>query len=83
MADIKGHNGADPAEVLRYSASETRMMVVAMEEYIEDQGITELAEFSRAIRYDYPEWHTILATKMTVYFNAFIRSRRNMQSRLT
>lgn len=76
VADIKGHNGADPAEVLRYSASETRLMVVAMEEYIEDQGITELAEFSRAIRYDYPEWHTILATKMTVYFNAFIRSRR-------
>lgn len=76
-ADIVGHNGADPAEVLRYSATETREMIVAMEEYIEEHNITELADFSRAIRYDYPEWHTIVATKMTMYFNAFIRSCRH------
>lgn len=76
-AEIVGHNGADPAEVLRYSATETREMIVAMEEYIEEHNITELCDFSSAIRYDYPEWHTILATKMTMYFNAFIRSRRH------
>lgn len=75
--DIIGHNGADPAEVLKYSATETREMIIAMEEYIEDNEIVELADFSKAIRYDHPEWHTILATKMTVYFNAFIRSRRH------
>lgn len=75
---IVGHNGADPAELLRYSATETRLMVVAMEEYIEANQITELAEFSAAIRYTQPEWHTILATKMTTYFTAFIRSRRHM-----
>lgn len=77
IAEIVGHNGADPAEVMRYSATETINMMVAMEEYIEEHGITELADFSKAIRYENPEWYTILATKMTTYFNAFIRSRRH------
>lgn len=77
VTGIVGHNGADPAEILRYSATETREMIVAMEEYIEENNITELADFSKAIRYERPEWHTILATKMTMYFNAFIRSCRH------
>lgn len=77
IAGIIGHNGADPAEILRYSATETREMIVAMEEYIEQNGIIELADFSQSIRYNHPEWHTILTTKMTVYFNAFIRSCRH------
>lgn len=77
VTDIVGHNGADPAEILRYSATETREMIVAMEEYIEQNNITELADFSKAIRYDHPEWHTLVSTKMTIYFNAFIRSRRH------
>lgn len=76
--EIVGHNGADPAEIMRYSATETREMIVAMEEYIEQNGITELATFSAAIRYDHPEWHTLLATKLTMYFSAFVRSRRHM-----
>lgn len=76
-AEIIGHNGADPAEIMRYSATETREMIIAMEEYIEYHEITELCDFSAAIRYDKPEWHTILSTKMTVYFNAFIRSCRH------
>lgn len=80
VADIVGHNGADPAELLRFSATETRLMIVAMEEFIDDNGITELADFSAAIRYDNPEWHTILATKMTTYFNAYIRSRQHKAS---
>lgn len=79
VADIVGHNGADPAEILRYSATETREMIVAMEEYIIENHITELCDFSQAIRYDRPEWHTLLATKMTMYFNAFIRSYRHKQ----
>ena len=77
VSEIVGHNGADPAEILRYSATETREMIVAMEEYIEENDIIELADFSKAIRYDRPEWHTLLATKMTMYFNAFIRSCRH------
>lgn len=74
VKEIIGHNGADPAEILRYSATETREMIIAMEEYIEDNGITELSDFAKAIRYQNPEWHTLLATKMTMYFSAFIRS---------
>lgn len=77
VADIKGHNGADPAEVLRYSATETIQMMIDMEEYIEEHGIMELADFSKAIRYDRPEWYTILATKQTRYFSDFIRSCRH------
>lgn len=53
-------------------------MIIAMEEYIEQNGITEIAEFARAIRYEYPEWHTILATKMTLYFSTLIRSQRHI-----
>lgn len=75
--EIIGHGGVDISELLRYSAGETRAMIVAMEEFIEAHGITELADFSAAIRYDCPEWHTLLATKMTMYFNAFIKSRRH------
>lgn len=77
VAGIVGHNGADPAEILKYSATETREMIVAMEEFIEENGIIELADFSKAIRYDRPEWHTLLATKLTMYFGAFIRSCRH------
>lgn len=79
--EIIGHNGADVAEILRYSATETREMIVAMEEYIEEHSIIELSAFSKAIRYDYPEWHTILATKMTIYFTNFIRSQRHTLGR--
>ena len=77
VSQIVGHNGADPAEVMRFSATETINMMIAMEEYIEEHGITELADFSKAIRYENPEWYTILATKTTTYFSAFIRSRRH------
>lgn len=81
VAGIRGHNGADPAEILRYSATEKREMVVAMEEFIESHNITELADFSEMIRYDKPEWHVILTTQMTLYFNAFIRSCRHRDRR--
>jgi hypothetical protein len=77
ISEIVGHNGADVLEILRYSSTEKREMVVAMEEYIEQNSIFELADFSAAIRNEYPEWHTILTTQMTFYFNAFIRSRRH------
>lgn len=80
VAEIIGHNGADPTEILRYSATETREMIVAMEEFIEENNVVELSAFSKMIRYDYPEWHTLVATKMTTYFTGFIRSRRHVIS---
>lgn len=78
VADIIGHNGADVSEILRYSATETREMIVAIEEFIEDNKIVELSALSKRIRYDQPEWHTLVATKMTTYFTGFIRSRRHV-----
>ncbi len=77
VTDIKGHNGADPAEILKYSETETRHMVIAMEEYIEENGIVEVADFAKAIRYDHPEWHALFSRKMTMYFSIFIRSCRH------
>lgn len=75
--DIKALGGADIMELLRRSMSETQNIMIAMEEYIEEHDITESCDFSRAIRYTHPDWYMILTTKSTVYFNAFIRSRRH------
>ncbi len=77
IADIIGHNGADVAEVMKRTSTEMREMTIAMEIYIEDNNITELSDFVKAIREVQPEWYTIVSTKMTIYFNAFIRSRRH------
>lgn len=77
VSAIVGHCGADPLELLKHSASEMREIVVAMEEYIDDNNITELVDFAKAIRYDHQDWHDVLCTKMTVYFNAYIRSNRH------
>lgn len=82
IKDIIGHNGADPAEVLRYSLTETLEMMVAIEEFIEERDVTELCDLSVLIRYEHPEWYQIVTTKNTVYFNAFIRSRRHKLEKL-
>ena len=79
--DIQGFNGADVTKELIRSQEETQAIIVQMEEFIENNEITELADFSRAIRYTYPEWHIILSTKMTIYFSNFIKSRRHMKEK--
>jgi len=38
---------ADVSEVLKYSAAEKIAMIIAMEEFFEDNGITEISKFSR------------------------------------
>lgn len=78
VADIIGHNGADPNEIIRFSLSETLHKMIEIEKYIEQNDITELAVLSARIRSDHMDWYQILSTKNTVYFNAFIRSRRHM-----
>ena len=82
VADIVGHNGADPAELLRYSQTETINMMVAVEEFIDENNITELSDLSAMIRYEHPEWYTLVATKCTVYFAAYITSRRHKLARI-
>lgn len=75
--DIKGHNGADPAEILRYNQSETLEMMSAIEQYIDDEHITEYSDLCRRIRNDRPEWYCIVVTRNTVHFNAYVRSCRH------
>lgn len=77
VSDIIGHNGADPAEILRYSHTETVAMMIEIEKFIEEHNVTELCDLSRLIRETHPDWYTIITTRNTVYFNAFIRSRRH------
>lgn len=77
VADIIGHNGADPTEILRYSQSETLEMMKEMQNFIIDNEITELCDFADAIKDIEPEWYMILTTRNTVYFSAYIRSRRH------
>lgn len=75
--EIRGFNGVDILELLKHTLSEVQDMMVAMEEFIEEYHITELSEFSKAIRYEHPDWYLILSTKATYYFNNFIRSYRH------
>lgn len=76
-SDIVGHCGADVETILKSTVSDLQEMIVEIEEYIDDNGITELCELSRRIRCVHPEWHILLCTKMTLYFDAYIRSRRH------
>lgn len=76
-SEIIGHNGADPAEILRYSQTETLSMMIEIEKFIEKHNVTELCDLSALIRETHPEWYMIITTRNTVYFNAFIRSRRH------
>lgn len=75
--DIVGHNGADPAEIMRYSVTETLNKMIAIEEFIEQNKITEYATLCRMIRYEYPDWYQIVVTKNTVHFRTFVASFRN------
>lgn len=77
VADIVGHCGADPSEIMRYNQTETLDMMIAIEEYIDANYVTELCDLSRMIRYEHPEWYTLVATKCTLYFSNYIRSLRN------
>lgn len=77
--EIKGHNGADPAEVLRYNQTETLEMMSAIEQFIDEKNITEYSDLCRLIRKDRLEWYSVVATRNTVHFNAYIRSCRHKQ----
>lgn len=77
VSDIIGHNGADVLEIMKYSQAETIAMMIEIEKYIEQNNITELCDLSACIRETHPEWYIVVTTRNTVYFNAFIRSRRH------
>lgn len=55
--------------------------IIAMEEYIENNNITEFADFVHEIRNSHPAWHSLLFRNDNInfHFNAFIDSFRRIQ----
>ena len=51
--------------------------MIAIEEYIENNRITEYATLCKMIRYEYPDWYQLVVTKNTVHFRTFVTSFRN------
>lgn len=79
--DLLGLNGADPFELLRPSMTDERDLVIEMEQFIEANGITELADFSKMIRDSHNDWYLLLINKKTFYFSHFLRSRRYIEQK--
>ena len=75
--DIVGHNGADPLDIVKFNVRESLNKMIEIEEYIEEHDIRELCDLSKQLRVVRLDLYQILATRSTVYFNAFIRSYRN------
>jgi len=76
VTDIVGHNGADPAEILRYSITETLEKMIAIEEFIEENNITEYQQLCKRVRYEHLDWYQIITTKNTLHFSRFVNSLR-------
>ncbi len=77
IKDIIGHNGVDVSELFKMSMSETLDRMIEIEEYIETHDITEMCDLAVMVRYEHKDWYRIITTQSTMYFNAFIRSRRH------
>lgn len=75
--EIKCYNGADILELLKHTLKETQDLMIAIEEFIEENHITELSELSKAVRYEHPDWYQVITMKSTYYFNNFLRSYRH------
>lgn len=76
-ADIQCFNGADILALLKANRSETLNMQIAIEEYIEQNKITDLCLLSKALRYEHIDWYEYLTRQATYYFTNFIRSYRH------
>lgn len=76
-SELKGFNGADVAELLKRSLSEQQSILIAIEEFCEENDITEICVLAKAIRYSQPEWYRCLTTQSTTYLKAYLTSLRN------
>lgn len=81
-AELKGFNGADVAELLKRSLSEQQSILIAIEEFCEENDITEICVLAKAIRYSEPEWYRCLTTQSTTYLKAYLTSLRNHRKTL-
>ena len=77
VADITAHGGADVLELLQHNKREIACMLIDIEQFIDDNNITELCDLSLKLRGYNIEWYLIVTTQHTYYFNAYLRSRRH------
>lgn len=75
--DIRCFGGADVLELLQHNRREIVEMMTSIEQFIDDNEITELCDLSAALRQTNIDWYLLVATQHTYYFNAYIRSRRH------
>lgn len=75
--DIRCFCGADVLELLQHNKREIVEMMTDIEQFIDDNNITELCDLSAALRQTNVDWYLLVATQHTYYFNAYIRSRRH------
>lgn len=75
--DIRCFGGADVLELLQHNKREIVEMMTSIEQFIDDNNITELCDLSAALRQTDIELYLLVATQHTYYFNAYIRSRRH------
>lgn len=76
-ADIRTFGGADVLELLQHNKREIAEMMISIEQFIDDNNITELCDLSAALRQTDIDLYLLVATQHTYYFNAYIRSRRH------
>ena len=75
--EIRTFGGADVLELLQHNKREIAEMMMSIEQFIDDNGITELCDLSAALRQTDIDLYLLVATQHTYYFNAYIRSRRH------
>lgn len=75
--DIRCFGGADVLELLQHNKREIAEMMMSIEQFIDDNNITELCDLSAALRQTDIDLYLLVATQHTYYFNAYIRSRRH------
>lgn len=77
VSDIRCFGGADVLELLQHNKREIAEMMISIEQFIDDNNITELCDLSAALRQTDIDLYLLVATQHTYYFNAYIRSRRH------
>lgn len=75
--EIRGLNGADVMSKLKITESETQDIILAMQNFVDDNDITEFCDLARAASSD-REWYRVLTSKY-MFFEKYIRSRKFQQ----
>lgn len=76
--DIKGHGGADVAEMLRPSSSERYSIIRDMITYVKDNNITEYQDLvDYAATQEFDSWFPLLCDSCSYVIGQYIKSQRH------